>query len=369
MAVALSGKIQEFGVADILQLIGQQAKTGCLALSNAGEVVHVFFSEGAISYAEKANPKPRELLGSRLVRAGIISREQLREALDEQTKTLKRIGTILTDLEMVPTTTVVEFARLQMMETLYGLFDWHSGTYQFESMDVESWPDVVEAISAEAVVMNGIRMVDEWPSIRAQVPSYGWKVESIKRYPITSKQEGGFGQLEAEQRIIQLLTSSTIVQDVIDRSRLGEFETCRIIAELVDQGYVRVCVPSANGPLRSPLWRRAHRVGSCIGRIALCAGFVLLVVSLVVREVAVRRGPPMLVLDRRLLSRRIETVQRRVLNRALEVYRLQRGAYPAQLENLVEAGLVDQEDLSRPYIEPYEYRRIGSSYYLLTPIW
>ena len=45
--MALSGTLKDFGIADILQLIGQQQKTGKLRLQNGDEEVEIIFSSGS----------------------------------------------------------------------------------------------------------------------------------------------------------------------------------------------------------------------------------------------------------------------------------------------------------------------------------
>ena len=46
--MALVGTIKDFGLADILQLIGLQRKTGILTLDNGTDRVTVKFLEGAV---------------------------------------------------------------------------------------------------------------------------------------------------------------------------------------------------------------------------------------------------------------------------------------------------------------------------------
>ncbi|MET0405181.1 MAG: DUF4388 domain-containing protein, partial [Cystobacter sp.] len=53
--MALTGTLKDFGIADILQLIGQQQKTGVLALTHKDDSVHVAFKDGNIVKAESAH--------------------------------------------------------------------------------------------------------------------------------------------------------------------------------------------------------------------------------------------------------------------------------------------------------------------------
>jgi hypothetical protein len=63
--MALRGTLKDFGIADILQLIGHQQKTGALVVKNRDQEVQVFFHEGNVVRAESSTRKKRELLGSR----------------------------------------------------------------------------------------------------------------------------------------------------------------------------------------------------------------------------------------------------------------------------------------------------------------
>ena len=53
--MALSGTLKDFGIADILQLIGQQTKTGQLHLKAKDQEVHIAFKDGNIVRAESCN--------------------------------------------------------------------------------------------------------------------------------------------------------------------------------------------------------------------------------------------------------------------------------------------------------------------------
>jgi len=46
--MALQGTLKDFGIADILQLIGQQQKTGTLHLKSKDQDVQVGFKDGSI---------------------------------------------------------------------------------------------------------------------------------------------------------------------------------------------------------------------------------------------------------------------------------------------------------------------------------
>lgn len=60
------------------------------------------------------------------------------------------------------------------------------------------------------------------------------------------------------------------------------------------------------------------------------------------------------------------TAQQRLAN-ALAVYRLEKGGYPADLQELAKGGFVSPDDLSYPFRAPYYYRRTPEGAYVLLP--
>ena len=68
--MALKGTIKDFGVADILQLISQQGKTGVLVLRNEADEVTVTFLNGSVVGAGRSIRSAEQLLGALLVQIG-----------------------------------------------------------------------------------------------------------------------------------------------------------------------------------------------------------------------------------------------------------------------------------------------------------
>ena len=75
--MALEGRIVDFGVADILQLISQQQKTGVLIVERKDDSIEVLFWNGMIISAHPIAKAEKELLGEKLVKSGLITVEQL----------------------------------------------------------------------------------------------------------------------------------------------------------------------------------------------------------------------------------------------------------------------------------------------------
>ena len=371
--MALKGTLEDFGVAEILQLIAQQAKSGVLRLHDGEEEVHVCFDAGNVVRAEHLAGKEAHLLGHRLVRAGLITERELEDALEEQRRTLKRLGDVLVSRGAVARDELREMAQLQATETLYRLFTWKSGTYQFEAGEVASEKGTIAPIRCEAILMEGFRMVDEWPLVRKKISSRRMTFERLRDLP----DEGASAVEEIgpnERRAMALVQTGRTVERLVELSRLGEFETCKALLNLVNAGYLRAIPPPGEdaehdrrgaGLARALAGRAlsfALRVAVTAGLLGLCSGLVYLVradeAAAGTHGVAVRDGAAQRLVGRAQIAR---------IAAALELYRLDAGQYPDTLDELVATDLLDERDLRHPWSERYHYRRTDDDRYVLLP--
>ncbi len=380
--MALRGTLKDFGIADILQLIGQQQKSGTLILKAQDAEVCLGFKDGNIVRVESAFKKKKDLLGNLLVRAEIITQQQLDQALEMQKRTLHRIGDVLVSSRVVTEEKLAEMRQLQATETLYKLFTWKSGTYEFEPGEAEIDGEPIAALRAESVLMEGFRMIDEWPLIRKRITSYEMTFERLKDIPPASGGDldslgmddpfaGELQSLGREERIMfELVSPSRDVRKLIDLSCLGEFEACKALCKLVNLEYLRPVAPTGRGKVHdvgrsvpASLLGRAARV---LATAAVLAGLAFLAPRLNIHSTTLMSASTSQYVDpaaQRLISRS----QIRRIEAALELYRLERGPLPEQLNALVEVGLLAQEDLHFPWRESYYYRKLQSGDFILLP--
>jgi hypothetical protein len=368
--VALRGTLRDFAFAEILQLIGQQGKSGVLRLAGRGEEVHVLFADGAIVSAEEGR-RSHDRLGGLLVRTRLLSREDLASALVAQRRTLRRLGDLLVERELVARADVREVARLQTTETLYRLFGWKDGTYEFETDDVEWDPELVAPLRVETVLMEGVRRLDEWPVVRKRIPSGECSFERVgpppEELPPATPEDDEDGGLGArERRVYALVAAGRTVQDLADLARVGEFDASKALVVLLDRGLVAALPAvrrrsSAAGESADGRGRLRRALGHALATVAVAAALAGLVLLADARRAAtVRPRDPAV---ERLLGR----AQLQRLAEALEVYRLERGEYPPALDALVDAALATRADLRWPWREHYHYRREADGSYVLLP--
>lgn len=391
--MALKGTLKDFGIADILQLIGQQQKTGVLVLTHKDDSVHVAFRDGNIVKAESAHRNRKDLIGSMLVAAQLVSEQQLELALETQKRTLQRLGDVLVSQGVLTEQKFKAMVALQTSETIFKLFGWKSGNYEFEQKDVEQ-DATLTPLRAESVLMEGFRRVDEWPVVRKRITSLQMTFEKLKELPpeelkkddFDSALDDAFGEPkeekkavnkgefqsvgENERRAYNLIAPGRTVERIIELSQLGEFETAKALCNLVNLEYVRGHAPAGKGGNDFGGEKQSSALLGVLGRIAVSVVVVAALAFVATRidfgAVNLGRGNATTYTDPA-VQRVASQQQRSRLAAAIEVYRMEKGALPVALSDLVDAKLVADDDLRFPWRDSYFYRRSPDDTYVLLP--
>src|SRR5438067_3778093 len=247
--MALEGTLRDFSLADIFQLIGLQRKTGVRTWTAKDDTVTGTFLGGKVVGADSGSHRLETRLGHVLMKSGMLTQDQLGRALEIQKETLQRLGFILTHYQIISNDSLKQALQLQILQIVYRLFRWKDGDYQFsQETTIEYDRDNVVPISAESILMEGARMIDEWPIIEKRIRSYDMifrkkhiaqeivvvgaedadEVEfdqspaAARRKKVASSDKIRIS--EEEKVIYDLVDGSHTVGDVVEISRLSEFD-------------------------------------------------------------------------------------------------------------------------------------------------
>src|ERR1051326_3974389 len=106
--MALKGTLKDFSVADIFQLIGQQGKSGSLWVRTQQKEAHIVFDHGKVVLGTFKKSDEDFLLGTMMLRAQVITAEQLAKAMENQKATLRSIGDILKSMGVISSAVLSE---------------------------------------------------------------------------------------------------------------------------------------------------------------------------------------------------------------------------------------------------------------------
>jgi len=232
--MAIKGSLKEASFPDVLQLLSMGKKTGCLTVTHRNNFGYVYFDRGLISYASIVNRRDR--IGDILLKAGVISPEQLGAAISAQsTHRDKRIGELLIAQGSVTREGLHAQIRLQIEEAVYYLFTWTQGTFNFEADVHPEEQDLLVAINPESLLLEGARRVDEWSLIEKKISSLDL-VFDVDRGKLFAT---GVTLPRDQAVVMELLDGRRDVVAVIEESGLGEFEVGKAIYGLVTAGFAQ----------------------------------------------------------------------------------------------------------------------------------
>jgi hypothetical protein len=387
--MALEGTIRDFGLPDIFQLIGLQRKTGLLTLTNEkdGESVTVTFENGMVVMADSSARRLEDRLGNVLVKQGKVARERLDEALAVQRQTLQRLGHVLVGGSAITSKDLRDALQVQISQIVFRVFRWRDGRYQFAPADTVDYDrENVAPMSTDFILMEGIRMVDEWPIIEKKVPSFDIVFRPVvdptlidvragagpdasqaeRRVPPTATGRIRLGA--DEERVFRKVDGVRTVQAIIDATGAGEFEVCRTLFDFLNRNLI---APAGRGATPSVEEAAPAGVASSVpGYVVVALVTALALAGLVVQRrspFAVTALPPVVHGTHEGLLEEAARSRFERLEHAIEAWRATHGAPPPTLEELAGAGLVDRSCLQDPWGRPFHYEP-GPGGYMLSAV-
>jgi hypothetical protein len=368
--MALQGTLKDFSITEIIQLIGQQLKTGVLRIRRGKDLVELHFVDGMIVHVYSNYRGKKDLIGEILVKAQLITEEQLDRVLRIQKETLKYLGEILVELQLLTKDHVLKVISTQIYETIYDLFWWEDGTFNFDLKLVESYKKIPFALSTEQVLLNILRMVDEWSEIEKKVYSPNLvfrKVLVLKEKSIDPLSSQGYlkEKLTSEQELIyNLVDGARTVQEIIDRSLLGKFNASDILGDLMEIGLIE-----GAGIERPSLIKKvsAFRFREALTYVYFGASLAAIILLLVYFKPTVLHHLGNSRIERADIEAPMNLAHKTQLKKiknALEIYYMENGKYPDRIEELISARLLQKDDLYYRKGVSYQYEMKDGKYYL-----
>lgn len=336
--MALEGSLQDFGLADILQLVCFQRKTGILTLEGKLDRVRILFIDGNVVGAESKRRMEDNRLGKVLVKKNILKEEELQTALEEQRKTGSKLGAVLIRKEQVKREVIQDILSGQVTETVAQLFGWKQGTYEFTAQGVPQDKDIQLSIDTQHLLMDGLRIVDELAAIKDRI-----SLDAVFR--LKADKQGGLS--EEEEEICRCVDGENDVSSIIDLAGKDNYEVSKTLIALLDRGVIEPVdvapVAALAEKAEQPTQQRAW-----FGYLPYLAVALSVMITALI-PVLQKEAP----LEKISAGKKIASLRFRI-----ETYRLEKGAYPAAL------GEVGEE--KDPWGSVFIYRAAEDSFSLFS---
>ena len=161
----LQGAIHRFDLAGILQFLAQDAASGVLEVRDFEEYGFIYLVKGRVEAISL--PISDEKLGTRLVKAGCLSEQQLAEALIEDSalthdqKKLTPLGQRLIERGFTSEARIREVMGRQTLDQVFELAHWQNGVFIYDEPEQMPHFQVTIQGNVQELLLDAYRRIDE----------------------------------------------------------------------------------------------------------------------------------------------------------------------------------------------------------------
>ncbi len=241
--MAFKGDLKDINLADIFQTLAMNQQEGTLTITSSERHTEIYFSKEGVRLLATGNQEHIRL-GELLLKRRKLTPVELDMALARQKMTGELLGQALVDMNVVSDQDILDCVRSQIEEDIYEVFSWKKARFEFapgepsgEFYDPAKTGKPI-AFNVNAVIMEAARRIDEWSLIHKNVPSTSTiYMLQDPQAAIPDVSHLGFAGEDILQ-IVKTIDGRSTVEQIVSNSALSKFEVCKIIAALVETGYI-----------------------------------------------------------------------------------------------------------------------------------
>ncbi len=177
----MAGSIEEIPLPDLLQLLGTSKKSGVLVIRTEDDIGRIYLRRGGIYFAS------------------------------------------INDLDEIPP-----------FKSVFRMLTWQAGTFDLEPPDEREFANAMD-MSVQAVLMEGLRQMDELNQIKDQLP----KLTDRLRLDLPLRPQ--LRDLSPQELdVVQLVHNFGYLEQVLNRSAVSDLDTAQAVLKLMRNGYLRI---------------------------------------------------------------------------------------------------------------------------------
>ncbi|MEE3330356.1 MAG: DUF4388 domain-containing protein [Myxococcota bacterium] len=370
MGVALHGNLRDFGIAEVFQLIGQQRKTGALEIGHEHGTFCLKFDAGCVAQGSWVGTNEFDALADMLVRCGLLTRECAAQLGRESLASARAFHVVAVDTGDVPAAEMERIIDLLTQDVVFEVLRLEAGSFHFSARPLEHDRLPGKRLAAEQILMEGLRMVDEWATFAVHIPREDAVLRRAGSFADYSRRAGNSPEtLLRAERLVELVDGRLSVRRIIDLSRLGTFDGTRILAGLKEAGTIEVVESARAVPKASKATVTAAILRGLKTTLLAVLPMALLGGTLAATEADWFAPPqiPGVEISARTFERGAAEFERLRLLNALEAHRYLWASWPVSLERVDRTGWSSSGSMAAPDADSYYYSARGDEVVLLSP--
>jgi outer membrane protein assembly factor BamB/tetratricopeptide (TPR) repeat protein len=234
----LKGNLSSFSLGEIFQSLAVNNHTGTLKITTKDKAQKcIYFSHGEISLFSTGSAEALRV-GEILIRLNRLSPDSLKVALDEQKSSGELLGQILLRKGMITKEDLRQALETKIREEIYDLFLLTDAEFEFyiDHLPEEVFDPLQKntrlAINTSSLVLEGIRRVDEWRLIQRRIKTFDEIY--VPAGAITVPEDDPLAA-----KLISQLDGRTPVWKLFEVYGGSRFECSKTIYEFLESGHVR----------------------------------------------------------------------------------------------------------------------------------
>lgn len=245
--MALKGKLEDFGITQLLNLINLARKTGTLYLNQPDQEAYLCFREGSLIYATMAGVD--DYLPEILQRAGVFTADHVKMIRDNMPgKSAQDIARVLITSGRLKQQVVLGHVRQYVVDIVYQVFSWNHGTFRFEPSELPVQGKITTSISLENLIIEGNRRLKEWELLRDELPDLDITLKFAER-PSTPLRDINLSV--EEWRVISFINPRNSIRQIAQYNAMDELQIRKIVYGLLQAGLVEMIRPASSAAPRA----------------------------------------------------------------------------------------------------------------------
>ena len=232
--MALKGRLKDFGITQLLNLVNLARKTGTLYLDGPEGKAHLCFREGKLIYSAMRGEDKNILM--LLQAAGKLTSQQVQIIESNMAgRTDRDIAMTLVQAGHIKQQDVASSARQYVLDQMYRVFSWQEGNFRFEPSALPIQGKMTVSVALENVIMEGSRRLKEWERLQDEVPDLDVALKFAKR-PTTPLRD--INLTVEEWRVISFVNPRNTIRRIAQSNNMSEFQIRKIAYSLLQAGLV-----------------------------------------------------------------------------------------------------------------------------------
>ncbi len=231
--VQMAGEIlTRMSVMEIINVIATSGWRGDLHLHGPEFRRTLTFDQGALKAAWSNAPHDR--LGETLIRAGVLSRDQVEELAADMSS--RRFGELAVDRGLVDAQELFQYLQRQTEDIFFGALLVSRGFYVFV-VDGEEPSGTTVHLSVQGLLMEGVQRIDEMALFRDKIPNSAMCPRKNPEAKPPKKLD------ESATQVLTLCDGERSIEDIARKSGMSEFATTKAVYHLLQQKQITLHAP------------------------------------------------------------------------------------------------------------------------------